>query len=180
MTSLGTGKSSKPARFTGLGTLVLAVVFLVALVLAANNNSVLGWFIAVVALGWLALSTFVYIGVHKAARFGAEQVRLAQAQLAQASSAAAPAGQGTTLIDDGAASVRDLKLDHSFKIIQVQAGVIAEQLGKDAGMVDRALETIQITAHNGRGMIKKDGDAPGTGETPRNDGGETIAGVVID
>jgi hypothetical protein len=31
-------------------------------------------------------------------------------------------------------------------------------------MVDRAIETIEITAHNGRGMIKNnDGDGPVTG-----------------
>ncbi|WP_196810845.1 hypothetical protein [Arthrobacter sp. 35W] len=193
MTSLGSGtpSTSRPAKFTGLGTVVLAAVFLVALVFAANNNSVLGWFIAVIALGWLLLSTIVYIGVHKAARFGAEQVRLAQAQMAQATSAAAPNGAGTRLVNDGSDGVRDLKLDHSFKIIQVQAGVITDNLGKDAAVVARALDTIQITASNGRGMIKKDG-APASGQQAdgqtkapgkdggRNDDGETITGVVVD
>ena len=86
MTSLGTGKMSKPGKFSGLGTIVLAIVFLVALVFAANNSTVLGWIIAVIALGWLVLSTFVYIGVHKAAAFGARQVALAQAQMAQQNS----------------------------------------------------------------------------------------------
>ncbi len=71
MYSLGTDSKSprRPGRWAAVGPIVLAVVFLVALVLAANGNDVLGWIIAAVAFGWLALATFVYIGVHKAARF---------------------------------------------------------------------------------------------------------------
>ncbi len=171
----------RPGKWAGTGTIVLALVFLVALVFAANSNDVLGWFIAVVAVGWLILSTFVYIGVHKAARFGAEQVRLAQSTLAGVNSAGgSPASartgpRGTTLIDDGSAGIRDLKLEHSFKIIQVQAGVIEEQLGRgtgaDATTVAQALETITITAHNGQGMVKSSG---GT------DDGGSVSGIVLD
>ncbi|MGO4382878.1 hypothetical protein AB4Y80_01400 [Specibacter sp. RAF43] len=156
MNPLGTGKMTKPGKFTGLGTLVLAIVFLVAIVFAANSNTVLGWVIAVIALGWLALSTAVYIGVHKAAAFGARQVQLAQAQMAQHSSAKTPADGGTHLISDGsrtAAKAREMKLDHSFKIVSVQIGVVNEYLGRDDAMVARALETIDITARNGRDMI---------------------------
>ncbi|ALV44456.1 hypothetical protein MB46_01885 [Arthrobacter alpinus] len=155
---------SKPGKFSGLGTIVLAIVFLVALVFAANNSTVLGWVIAIIAFGWLALSTVVYIGVHKAAAFGARQVALAQAQMAQQNSANAPADGGTRLVsqDSGSRSAekaRDLKLDHSFKIINVQIGVVNEYLGKDPQMVARALETINITAANGRGMINPDWEA---------------------
>ncbi|WP_425864471.1 hypothetical protein [Arthrobacter sp. TWP1-1] len=164
MTSLGTGKMTKSGKFSGLGTIVLAIVFLVALVFAANNSTVLGWVIAIIAFGWLALSTVVYIGVHKAAAFGARQVALAQAQMAQQNSAKAPADGGTRLVsqDSGSRSAekaRDLKLDHSFKIINVQIGVVNEYLGKDPEMVARALETINITAANGRGMINPDWEA---------------------
>ena len=141
MTSLGTGKMSTPGKFTGVGTIVLAIVFLVALVFAANNSTVLGWVIAAIAFGWLALSTVVYIGVHKAAAFGARQVALAQAQMAQHN------------------SEREMKLEHSFKIISVQVGVVNEYLGKDDQMVARALETIEITATNGRGMINPNWEA---------------------
>ena len=155
---------SKPSKFSGVGTIVLAIVFLVALVFAANNSTVLGWIIAAIAFGWLVLSTVVYIGVHKAAAFGARQVALAQAQMAQQNSANAPADGGTRLVsqDSGsrsAAKARDLKLDHSFKIINVQIGVVNEYLGKDPEMVARALETIDITAANGRGMINPDWEA---------------------
>ncbi len=190
------GKDNRPSRqrpgkWTGLGTVVLALVFLVALVFAANQNDVLGWFIAAVALGWLILSTFVYIGVHKAASFGAEQVRRAQSTLAGASPGSATAAgntaRGTTLIDDGSAGVRDRKLEHSFKIIAVQSGLIGEQLRHgseaDTAAMSRALETIAITAHNGQGMLRADGgvdgSAPGRKQDGSDDGG-TVSGVVVD
>lgn len=198
MYPLGTdsGKTRRPGKWAAVGPIVLAAVFLLALVMAANHNDVLGWVIAVIAFGWLVLATFVYIGVHKAASFGADQVRAAQAHLAAAGSArpdgGGPAGgAGTRLVNEGPSSVRDLKLDHSFKIIQVQAGVLEEGLGRggsltDRDKVDRALETIRITAHNGRGMIGAQ-NAPGTsGATSgRTDGsagddGEPVSGVVID
>ncbi|PYI68466.1 hypothetical protein CVV68_06595 [Arthrobacter livingstonensis] len=155
---------TKPSKFTGLGTIVLAIVFLVAIVFAANNSTVLGWVIAVIAFGWLALSTLVYVGVHKAASFGARQVKLAQAEMAQRNSASAPADGGTHLVSDdagsrSAAKARELKLEHSFKIISVQIGVVNEYLGKDEAMVARALETIDITARNGRGMVNPNWEA---------------------
>lgn len=164
MTSLGSGKMTKPGKFTGLGTIVLAIVFLVAIVFAANNSTVLGWVIAVIAFGWLALSTAVYIGVHKAAAFGARQVALAQAQMAQQQSAHDASSAGTRLVSEESGSrtsakAREMKLDHSFKIISVQIGVVNDYIGKDEAMVARALETIDITARNGRGMINPDWEA---------------------
>ncbi|MCY0904878.1 hypothetical protein [Arthrobacter sp. H14-L1] len=181
----------RPGKWTGLGTVVLALVFLVALVFAANQNDVLGWFIAAVALGWLILSTFVYIGVHKAASFGAEQVRRAQSTLAGtgrgSATAAGNRARGTTLIDDGSAGIRDRKLEHSFKIIAVQSGLLEEQLRHgseaDTAAMARALETIAITAHNGQGMLRADGgvdgSVPGRGKDVSDDGG-TVSGVVVD
>lgn len=201
MTSLGTGKTSKPSRFTGLGTIVLAIVFLVALVFAANNNTVLGWIIAVIAFGWLALSTAVYIGVHKAASFGARQIALTQSLIAQQKSEHDAANQGTHLVSEDspsrtASKAQEMKLDHSFKIISVQIGVVNEYLGKDQAMVARALETIDITARNGRGMInpnwenqeakmnaameKKYGTSQASTSATKNDGDEPVAGVVLD
>ncbi len=201
MTSLGTGKMSKPGKFSGLGTIVLAIVFLVALVFAANNSTVLGWVIAVIALGWLVLSTFVYVGVHKAAAFGARQVALAQAQMAP-HNVAAPSDGGTRLVSQdsdsrSAQKARDLKLDHSFKIINVQVGVVNEYLGKDSAMVARALETIDITAANGRGMINPNWEAQEAkmdaamarkntdraqqeSSSTSRDGQEPVSGIIID
>ena len=191
---------SEPSKFTGVGTIVLAIVFLVAVVMAANNMTVLGWVIAVIAFGWLVLSTAVYMGVHKAAAFGARQVALAQAQMAQQNSANAPSDGGTHLVsqDSGSRSAqkaRDLKTDHSFNIINVQVGVINEHLGKDPEMVARALDTIDITAANGRGMINPNWEAQEAKmdaamarknaeraqEAQGTDGGdEPVSGVVID
>lgn len=192
---------SKPSKYTGVGTIVLAVVFLVALVFAANSSTVLGWIIAAIAFGWLVLSTVVYIGVHKAAAFGARQVALAQAQMAQQNSAKAPADGGTHLVADDAGSrqsakARELKLDHSFKIISVQIGVVNEFLGKDPQMVARALETIDITAVNGRGMInpnweaqeakmdaamaKKNAERQSAANTTAGQDDEPVSGVIID
>ncbi|MDJ0317260.1 MULTISPECIES: hypothetical protein [Arthrobacter] len=200
MTSLGTGKMSKPGKFTGVGTIVLAIVFLVALIFAANNSTVLGWVIAAIAFGWLALSTVVYIGVHKAASFGARQVALAQAQMAQHNSESAQSDGGTRLVSQEAGSrsaekARELKLDHSFKIINVQIGVVNEYLGKDSAMVARALETIEITATNARGMInphweaqeakmdaamhKKNAERAATAQGG-TDGEDPVSGVIID
>ena len=140
------------------GITVMLIVFLVAVVFAANQNDVIGWLVVIVSLGWLLLAAFVVFSVRSA-------TRKATAKLADATAQRAPRG-GVQVVDEST-SVRDQKLDHSFKIIQVQSKVIRENLDTDRGMVDRALETIEITAHNGRGMIKKD------------DGG-TVEGTVVD
>jgi hypothetical protein len=42
----------------------------------------------------------------------------------------------------------------------VQVGVVREHLGKDEGMVERALETIEITSHNARSMMKGSTEGP--------------------
>ncbi|MCC9178179.1 hypothetical protein [Arthrobacter sp. zg-Y750] len=129
------------------GITVMLIIFLVAVVFAANQNDVIGWIVVIVSLGWLFLATFVVFSVRGA-------TRKATAKFAAAT---APPRGGVQVVDE---STRDLKLDHSFKIIEVQAKVIRENLDTDRGMVDRALETIDITAHNGRGMIKKDDGGP--------------------
>lgn len=201
MTSLGSGKMTKPSKFTGVGTIVLAIVFLVAIVFAANNSTVLGWIIAVIAFGWLVLSTAVYIGVHKAASFGARQIALTQSLIAQQKSEHDAGNEGTHLVSEdspsrSAAKAQEMKLDHSFKIITVQVGVVNEYLGKDEAMVARALETIDITARNGRGMInprweaqeakmdaamdKKYGTTSANTAGSADDGDEPVAGVVLD
>ena len=137
------------------GITVMLIIFLVAVVFAANQNDIIGWAVAIVSLGWLLLATFVVFSVRSA-------TRKATAKFADATAQRAPRG-GVQVVDEST-SVRDQKLDHSFKIIQVQSKVIRENLDGDRGMVDRALETIEITAHNGRGMIKKDdgGSVEGT------------------
>jgi Na+/melibiose symporter-like transporter len=151
-------------RIGALGLSVLVLAFLVAVIFAANRNEVIGWIVAVISLGWLVFAIFVFVSVRSAGRRA--QAKFEEA--AQRLSGRAPAMNSKTAgqarsVDD----VRDLKLDHSFKIIQVQERVVRENLGKDPEQVARALETIQITAANARDML-------------RPDGGEPVAGTIVD
>ncbi|GAA1497357.1 hypothetical protein [Paeniglutamicibacter kerguelensis] len=169
------GSSSAPAQgkkitinASTLSLAVMVTVFLVAVVFAANQNDVIGWFVVVISLGWLLLSAFLVFGLKRGAAKMTDQLKAATA-------AAAARGNGSqqapVVIDEGTRN-RDLKLDHSFKIIQVQTKVVNDYRGQTgeeaAGMVDRALETIEITAANARDMMK-----------PANNG-EPMTGEVID
>lgn len=149
-------------RVGALGLSVLVLAFLVAVIFAANQNEVIGWIVAIVSFGWLVFALFVFSTVRSAGRKAQERFERAAEQLTgRAPSMAGPAaasGEART-VDD----VRDLKLDHSFKIIQVQERVIRENLGTDPEMVARALETIQITASNARDMLRPEDGTPVTG-----------------
>jgi hypothetical protein len=72
--------------------------------------------------------------------------------------AARTSGTTVGIIDEDERN-HELKLDHSFKIIQVQHGQVVKYLGQDGDeardQVARALETIQITASNARDMINE-------------------------
>jgi hypothetical protein len=189
MQSLGGPRSSasspgskgplKGFRIGGLGMTVVIIAFLVAVIFAANQNDVVGWVVAVVSFGWLALATFVVLSIQRAAkRAGA---KLAEAQDAfNAATWPAPSSSradhgGTRVVTqrNAADEVRDLKLDHSFKIVQVQARVVEEERAKGAAAnqdtIDRALETIAITATNARDMLKTSGA-----------GDEPVSGTIID
>ncbi|GAB4099000.1 hypothetical protein [Sinomonas halotolerans] len=150
-------------RVGALGLSVLVLAFLVAVLFAANQNDVIGWIVAVVSFGWLLFAFFVFTTVRSAGRRAQARFEEAARQFGgRAPSMAGTAGEART-VDDA----RDLKLDHSFKIIQVQERVVRENLGKDDDQVARALETIQITAANARDMLRPDGQAP-------------VAGTVVD
>ena len=136
-------------RMGSAGMAVMLVVFLVAVVFAANQNDVIGWLVVIISLGWLLVFSFVVFSLRSAARKAASRL--------EAHGAFGPAGAGTPAAVD---RVRDLKLDHSFKIVQVQVGVVREYLGQDEGMVERALETIEITSHNARSMMKGSNEGP--------------------
>jgi len=151
---------------------VLVLAFLVAVIFAANQNSVVGWFVAVISLGWLLLAAFVVFSIQRATKRAAAKLNEASnAFNAAAGRAPSSSSEGTRLVaqDGESTRMRDMKLDHSFKIVQVQARVIEEELAKgsagDQDMVARALETITITATNARDMIKSGGatEAPVTG-----------------
>ncbi|WP_050055926.1 hypothetical protein [Pseudarthrobacter siccitolerans] len=185
MQSLGSSKSSsKPARggfsmfrISGPGLMVLVTAFIVAVIFAANQNDVVGWVVAVIAFFWLALASFVVFSIQKAAKKAGAKLTEAQNAFTTAAGRGPYAGadQGGTRVvaERGQADeVRDLKLDHSFKIVQVQIRVVEEERAKGAAAnqdtINRALETIEITATNARDMIKSSGS------------GEPVTGTIID
>lgn len=133
------------------GVAIMLVVFLVAVVFAANQNDVVGWLVVIISLGWLLVFSFVVFSLRSAARKAAVRLR------GHADAGAGGQGSGSPVAVDRS---RELKLEHSFKIVQVQVGVVREYLGKDQEMVERALETIEITSHNARSMMKDSGEGP--------------------
>lgn len=156
------GTSSKPAgrglslRTGTVGMGIMLVVFLVAVVFAANENDVIGWLVVIVSLGWLLIFSFVVFSLRTAARKAAARINDAQRTFNRAPGGGGAGGVG----HDGTAATRDRKLDHSFKIVEVQVRVIRDSLGKDPETVERALETIEITSHNARSMMRNDDDGP--------------------
>ncbi|GGC93133.1 hypothetical protein GCM10011512_20220 [Tersicoccus solisilvae] len=172
-----TGARRSPLGGGGLMLAVVMVVFLVAVVFAANQNDVVGWLVAIVAAGWLVLALVVFLAVRRAARFGATQLASANDTLRSAAGLP-PSGAtaGTRVVSAAAADpVRDEKLAHSLRIVAVQGRVIEQHLGTDPDQVARALETIQITAHNALGML-------GVDDRPRRDGTDDgpLSGTVVD
>lgn len=182
MQSLGSSKSSSTSarggfsmfRISRPALLVLVTAFIVAVIFAANQNDVVGWVVAVIALFWLLLAGFVVFSIQKAARKAGAKFSEAQNAFA-ASRAPSSADGGIRVVGERseADEVRDLKLDHSFKIVQVQVRVVGEERAKGAAAnqdtINRALETIEITATNARDMIKSSGDS-----------GEPVTGTIID
>src|SRR3712207_3877321 len=183
MRSLGSSaSSSKPAkggfsmfRISGPGLMVLVTAFVVAVIFAANQNDVVGWVVAIIAGFWLALACFVVFSIQKAAKkAGAKLTEAQNAFTGRGRYATADQG-GTRVVAERsqADEVRDLKLDHSFKIVQVQIRVVEEERAKGAAAnqdtINRALETIEITATNARDMIKSSGGS-----------GEPVTGTIID
>lgn len=177
-TTSTTGAGRASIWITLIGMTALVVIFVVALLQAANQNSVLGWVLAAIALGWLLIATFVLWMVRKAAKFGARQIEHAQAEADRRFGRAPMASASTSPAGDR--SILDQKLEHSFQIIMVQARVIAANLPQPGGpdgegaaagdreQVDRALDTIAVTASNGMGMVK-DAEEPLSGEVVDED-----------
>ncbi|PNL17419.1 hypothetical protein [Micrococcus sp. FDAARGOS_333] len=154
----------------GLGFAVMITVLLVALLFAANQNSVIGWLLVAISAGWLIFAIVVFLLMRRGIQGAARRVDSMVANTAHRQEAPAAAGAQTS-----ADPMRDTKLDHSFKICQVQVKVVREQLASDEldrDMVDRALETIDITASNARDMIKGDDARKGEGEGP-------VSGTVV-
>ena len=166
-------------RISGPGMMIFVVAFVVAVIFAANQNDVVGWVVAIIAAFWLALASFVVFSIQKAAKRAGAKLTEAQnafntaAGRAPSSSSADHGGTRVVYERSEADEVRDLKLDHSFKIVQVQTRVIEDERAKgeaaDQDTIRRALETIEITATNARDMIRSSGGS-----------GEPVTGTVID
>jgi hypothetical protein len=185
MQSLGSSKSSSTPgrggfslfRISGPGLLVLITAFLVAVIFAANQNDVVGWVVAVIALFWLALASFVVFSIQRAAKKAGAKINEAHNAFNAATGRAPSMADhgGTRLVHERseAEELRDMKLDHSFKIVQVQVRVVEQERAKgaaaDQDTIRRALETIEITATNARDMIKSSGGS-----------GEPVTGTIID
>ncbi|MEO3932401.1 hypothetical protein [Pseudarthrobacter sp. ATCC 49987] len=188
MQSLGNPASSKPStngakfsmfRISGPGMMVFIIAFVVAVIFAANQNDVVGWIVAIIAGFWLALASFVVFSIQKAAKKAGAKLTEAQ----NAFNAAAGRSPSSGSVDHGSTrlvevrretdEVRDLKLDHSFKIVQVQVRVVEQERAKgaasDQDTIRRALETIEITATNARDMIKSSGGTD-----------EPVSGTIVD
>ena len=166
-------------RISGPGLMVLVTAFVVAVIFAANQNDVVGWVVAVIALFWLLLASFVVFSIQKAAKKAGAKLNEAQNAFNAAAGRAPGRGSadqgGTRLVRERgeAEEIRDMKLDHSFKIVQVQVRVVEQERAKgaaaDQDTIRRALETIEITATNARDMIKSSGGS-----------GEPVTGTIID
>lgn len=177
------------SRGSGITFAVMVVVLLVALLFAANQNDVIGWLLVIISAGWLLLAVLVVLGVRRGAKSVDRRMKDMSASLAPR----APESATTRVTGDqpGADPMRDTKLDHSFKIVQVQVRVVSEEMDKgaaaDADMMARALETIHITASNARDMLKEAGagaagpdrPASGSGRGSRRESGGPISGEVI-
>ena len=133
----------RPALWgTVIGMVIMLAVFVFAIVMAAHEASALGWILAGIAAGWLALGVYGVILARRTLDYNragfAEKRRLNGAD------------------DRGTGSVRDQKLAHSFQIVKVQNNVLREELAKgpeaDQETIQRSLDTIDFTAKNGMGL----------------------------
>lgn len=154
---------------------VMVIVLLVAIVFAANQNDIIGWLVVAISAGWLILATVVVLFVRRGARAVNNQVKNAQATVAAQQ---AQRSQPTQKTETSGDPMRDSKLDHSFKIVEVQTRVITTEMGKgtdaDREMIDRALETIAMTSANARDMIN-----PDRNKNQGDSGEDPISGDVI-
>ncbi len=174
MQSIESSTHRRGLRLTNVVLLVVVIAFIVAVIFAANQNDIIGWMVVAIAGGWLLLSLVSLIMVSRGARAVHKTARDFNSNIAAASA-------GGTVVD-ATDPMRDTKVDHSLKIVEVQKRVISEELAKgvdqaDFEMIERALDTIEMTAHNARDMINPErhtNSKPGT-----ENGANTITGDVI-
>ncbi|MGO1319542.1 MAG: hypothetical protein ACTII7_05185 [Galactobacter sp.] len=159
MPEIVTGSVSNPANGPRRSTMgpvavgAIVVLLFVAVLFAANQNEVVGWIVAFLVAAWLIFAIVALVVIRRGARAVGRKWDDTNANLAARTS-------GTTVgVIDEEERNHELKLDHSFKIIQVQHGQVTKYMAQDGeeakDQVNRALETIQITATNARDMINQ-------------------------
>lgn len=174
MQSIESSTHRRGLRLTNVVLLVVIIAFIVAVIFAANNNDVIGWLVVAISAGWLVLSLVSLIMVRRGARAVQKSARDLGSNIAAASA-------GGSVVD-AADPMRDTKVDHSLKIVEVQKRVITEELAKgtqeaDFEMIERALDTIEMTAANARDMLNPDRH---TNHKPdEGNGPNTITGDII-
>lgn len=174
MQSIESSTPRRGLRLTNVVLLVVVIAFIVAVIFAANQNDIIGWMVVAITGGWLILSTASLIMVAR----GARAVHKTAQDLGSNFAAASAGGS----VVDASDPMRDTKVDHSLKIVEVQKRVISEELAKgvdeaDMEMIDRALDTIEMTASNARDMIYPDRQNK---SKPDSDNGQgTISGDII-
>lgn len=174
MQSIESSTQRRGLRLTNVVLLVVVIAFIVAVIFAANQNDVIGWMVAAIAGGWLILSIVSLIMVRR----GARAVHKTAQNLSSNVSAATAGGT----VVDASDPMRDTKVDHSLKIVEVQKRVVSEELAKgtdqaDFEMIERALDTIEMTASNARDMINP--DRHNTSKRDSDGGQNTISGDII-
>lgn len=174
MQSIESSTYRRGLRMTNVVLLVVVIAFIVAVIFAANSNEIVGWMVVVVAGGWLIVSAVSLIMVTRGARAVQKTAQNLGSNIAAASA-------GGTMVD-ASDPMRDTKVDHSLKIVEVQKRVIAVELDKgveqaDFEMIARALDTIEMTASNARDMI--DPDRHNRPQKDQNNGPNTITGDII-
>ena len=175
MSEISNGADSRLKKPSlGFGTVVLSVLvlaLLVAVIFAANSNAVVGWIVAVIAGLWLIFAATVFFVLRNGARAVSRKWDQTNANLAAKTDGKV---DGARIIDEDERN-HEMKLDHSFKIVLVQHGVVMDNLrlgtAASAEMVERALETIEITSANARDMIK---------ERRKSRHTSTVEGEIID
>lgn len=174
MQSIESSTHRRGLRLTNVVLLVVVIAFIVAVIFAANQNDIIGWMVVVVAGGWLILSAASLIMVTR----GARAVKRTAQSLGSNLAASSAAGN----VVDASDPMRDTKVDHSLKIVEVQKRVVSEELAKgaeqaDFEMIDRALDTIEMTASNARDML--DPERHNKTQPGSDNGKNTISGEII-
>ncbi|SRR5690625_216577 len=174
MQSIESSTHRRGIRLSNVVLLIVVIAFIVAVIFAANQNDIVGWMVVVIAGGWLVLSTASLIMVSRGARAVQRTAKNIGSNIAAASA-------GGNVVD-ASDPMRDTKVDHSLKIVEVQKRVITEELAKgvdkaDFEMIDRALDTIEMTASNARDMINPDRHKKSKPDS--DNGNSTISGEII-